>query len=329
MRSRKVIPVLAVSHVDHAAATRWLRWASFLAQQPGGDVSNHRLIVFCSKRVAADVAKLVAAIIPSKHWFHVDFATAPDENEVGYPMSANHLFLRSLEHCHKNYPDFAPLFIEADCVPVAATWFSDVCTEYAKCGKEFMGDFVESNEPHLTGNAVYSPRWPSLAKSILGVLERKMSGGMFPDGRGYPFDLHIGSEILPQAHHSDTIFQKWAPGVWHASNLHRIPESARLVHQDKEGTLVMTIARKSYPEFFEHLPKATSIFMLQAPTSNLNLGGRIFEFTPCARSGDGGWWSVLKASDYDEEVMLSSVSGKMGVSTINQSDYQALLRQKR
>jgi hypothetical protein len=327
---RPIVAILAICHRDAIAAQRWLKWASYLASKNGGDVSRKNLVVFVTHRVAAQGTEQFAeSIIPSDNWFKTYYAVCPDEYEIGYPGSANHIFLRALEYCKKHFPAHDTLFIEPDCVPVDIDWFTAIEKEWGKHDKKFMGGLTESNHSHMTGNAVYDKDWPSAAPSILTVLDRKDSGGMFPNGLGFPFDLWIAGDVLKSFYRAETIFQVWAPGQWNKSNVNRIQTGAKLVHQDKTGSLVMTMARTKFPGFLDHMPAPSAFFLLQSPEHKFNVNGQVFEFTPCSRAPDGAWWSVFRPDDYEAEMILNSVSGKQGLQAISQDDYKALLSQRR
>lgn len=322
---QSIIPILAVCHRDLAAANRWLRWAAFLSGQKGGNVSKNKLVVFLTKRAAEMELELPDA----KTFFDVDVRTCPDELELGYPISANHLFLRSLELAERKWPDLHPMFIEPDCVPIRHDWFSEVQDEYIKSVAAFMGGLTEGGHPHMTGNAIYTRDWRKKAPSILTVMERQNSGGMFPNGRGFPFDLWIASDVLKDFHRAKTIFQVWNPGRWHAGNLDRIQPGAVLVHQDKIGTLIAAIARRDYPEYIKLMPEPSAFFALQGNTSTVTVDGITFEFTPCNRTPGGTVWSVFRPSDPMDEEVLRSIDGKRGVMSITQEDYKALLSQRK
>ncbi len=325
---RKVIPCLAVCHRDFSAAKRWLMWASFLATK-GTSHSKDSMMVFYTKRIADRVDELREAIQSPSTFFKVSFVECPDENEVGYPMSANHLFLRTLETCNMLFPKAPALFIEPDCIPISVNWCDNIWVEYKNGGKEFMGYLVGGGHPHMTGNAIYGPLWPVKAPSIATVLERQSSSGMFPDGRGFPFDLWIANDILKDFHPAETIYQQWAPGVWNNDKLSRIPFGTVLVHQDKDGSLMMTVARRLFPEFVDKLPQPTTHYMLTSPSTKLDLGGVTFDFTPCVRASGGGMWSVFKPVTFEEDMMLASVAQKLGVEEISKEDFNSLLSQRR
>lgn len=160
---RPIILAMGVSHRDVELACLWLRWVGFLDRQ--GAARGHLLVVY-TKRV--DPGRLQAAARGMKQ---LNIVSCPDEDESGYPRSASHLFLRTLEGAEKLFPGHAVLWCEPDTVPLRAGWAAELATEYQTCGRPFMGMRVGTTHPHLSGNAIYPANWRELAPSIATVLE--------------------------------------------------------------------------------------------------------------------------------------------------------------
>src|SRR5690606_23869792 len=99
---------LGVCHRDVELAALWLKWAVFLSCVGGTD--PYPLLVVYTKRAKAHGAEemIRSALEPSKlHWSAVE---CPDEHEHGYPGSASHLFLRTLEAAEDIFPRHAVLW---------------------------------------------------------------------------------------------------------------------------------------------------------------------------------------------------------------------------
>jgi hypothetical protein len=207
------------------------------------------------------------------------------------------------------------------------SWFRDIVEEYNSHDKAFMGHLVECNINHMAGCGVYGPNWREKAPLIESVLGLKDSGGMFPDGMGYPWDLYAGPEIMKSFHRAKTIHQIWRPAPFNAGNLGLIPPEVGLFHQDKGGSLVFALAESRYPAFMQMLPKPSTYYMLTASGSDVVLDGRHFKFMPCGRSVSGSWWSIYRPRDTAEEMILKSHAGRLGVEAIGEEDYGAMLEQ--
>jgi hypothetical protein len=328
---RAIIPILCFSHVDFTAAVRWLRWASFLASQANGDMSKIALIVFGQQQTTkAQWNELKKAVIKSDGLFDIVWEKNPDAKDYAYPMGANHGFLRSLQYVKANHPKSAALFIEPDCVPVRPTWFAEIVAEYSSHDKCFSGQQVPSATPHMTGNAIYGAEWPRRAPSILTVMDRQNSGGMFAQGNGYPFDLAIGAEVLADFHHSKRIHQVWRPGYWTKEAFDRVPKEAALVHQSKDASLISVVARESYPGFIPELEADAPrrYFLLEGSGSTALHGKQAIAFKECARSSSIRL-SVKVAEHGVEEQVLLGLCGKHGISEITKEDYDTLIEQSK
>lgn len=223
---------LGVSHKDIAQAERWVAFAERLHERESPD--QPRLIV-----TATQVAKR-AGLLPIQregcrviHELHV----IGDEDEAGYPKSASHLFLRSLEHCERVYPGEPVYWLEPDTLPMRWGWRSDIAAEYAACGRPFMGQIERGHgHAHLCGCAAYPADWRERAPMLASVLSA-------PDifwgkGLGQAFDSWAAPETVPQTHEARTFQQIWRPPlpatqVWLRKNVR--PDTA-LFHQVKDGS---------------------------------------------------------------------------------------------
>jgi hypothetical protein len=235
-----MICILGISHRDLVIAERWLRWVATMnaSEKPH---QQRPLIVFATQRAAAASAVVKeAALAAGANW-----QVCPDEEEVGYPKSASHLFLRALEHCEVAHPGSSVLWLEADAIPMRAGWRGAIADEYAKCGKPFLGHIERAHGPaHLAGVAVYPGNWRELAPLLAAVLTA-------PDvwwgrGMGQAFDTWASSQTVPQSAQSQLIQQIWRPDLPITRNWMRAkirPETV-LMHQCKDGSLIDLITPK-------------------------------------------------------------------------------------
>lgn len=160
-----------------------------------------------------------------------------DEDEAGYPKSASHLFLRSLEYCEKAHPGEPIMWLEPDTLPMRPNWREEIAAEYAACGRPFLGQIERGHGPaHLCGCAVYPPNWRALAPMLGTVLTA-------PDifwgpGLGQAFDTWASPETVPQTAEAKTFQQIWRPSLpitreWLRKN---VRQEAALFHQCKDGS---------------------------------------------------------------------------------------------
>jgi hypothetical protein len=160
-----------------------------------------------------------------------------DEDETGYPKSASHLFLRSMEHCEQTHPGEPVMWLETDTLPMQLNWRKTIAEEYAACGKPFMGHIETGHgETHLAGCAVYPADWRTRAPRLTSVLTA-------PDifwgkGLGQAFDTWASSETVPQSHPARSIQQIWRPTLpvtpkWLLENVRR---DVALMHQVKDAS---------------------------------------------------------------------------------------------
>lgn len=228
-----MIATLGVSQRDFPQAQRWLRWVALLAKREPLPIV---LVVFGVRSLGPEQFALLrnaAGDIPV-HW-----AWCPDEDESGYPKSASHLFLRALTYCEGQFPAEPVLWVEADAIPMRASWAAEIAQEYATCGRPFMGVIVRGyGHDHLAGCAVYPHDWrvrAPLLGSVLGAPDTFWGRGL-----GQAFDSWAAPETVPQTAEAKTIQQIWRPQLpiteqWRRRN---IPDATTLFHQVKDGSLI-------------------------------------------------------------------------------------------
>ena len=322
--SQAPVFALAYCHRDIEAARRWLAWTGFLSREAKPEVS-HDLVVMRNLRMGAEV--LPADIAGVK----VVQAVCPDEDERGYPGSATHLFIRTLEFCNKRYPGRPVMFCEADTVALKPKWMDAISAEYAKCGRPFMGFHVTTSvRPHMAGCGVYPANWRSLSPLLAGILDAPRDSALFGKDKGQAWDIYAAPEVEPLMARSKTIQQIWQPGLWlNAKGLSRLSAQAALFHQDKEGSLIRLLNRERFGGRFDwsFAKESAPFFMLEAPTERLIVKGESFlEFRKVAR-GPSGLLSIHQSEDPAETTILRSMCGRFGLSQIEESEYRALEKQ--
>lgn len=239
-----MIVVLGFSHVDHWLAVRWMRWVSRLCMEEGGDSSGMTLVLFGTRRITpAQWMELRAMHYHTDCMFNIVEATPSDEKETGYPGSATHLFFRAAEFCEKNFSGEPFLWCEADTCAMRPGWAQEIASEYRAVNRSFMGVQSSEGAKHMPGVAVYPPNWRSLSPCLSNAIE-------LPDisqwgrGKGQAWDAACGHEIVPKMGLSKTIYQIWKPRRITEQTLARIPQSAALFHQCKDGSMADILAAR-------------------------------------------------------------------------------------
>ena len=322
--SQAPVFALAYCHRDADAARRWLAWAGFLACE-AEPAQRHDLVVMRTRRLAGDQ---LPSLVPG---VRVQHAICPDEDERGYPGSATHLFIRTLEFCNKRFPGRPVMFCEADTVALKPGWMDAISEEYAKCGRSFMGFHVTTSvRPHMAGCGVYPANWRDLSPLLAGILDAPRDSALFGKDKGQAWDIYAAPEVEPQMAHSKTIQQIWQPGLWLSTKgLSRLSPGAVLFHQDKEGSLIRLLNREHFAGRFDwsFAKEAAPFFMLEAPTERLIVKGETFiEFRKVAR-GPSGLVSIHQSDDPAEATILNSMCGRFGLSQIDEAEYRALEKQ--
>lgn len=325
-KKNRLICTLGVSNRDFALAKLWLSWVSHLAAQPGGDSRDCVLVVQLARNITDDQEnQLKAATGDAKDgMFQTFYQRCRDEIENAYPLSANHLFVRTLESAGKLRPGCPILWCEADTVAMKPGWFQEIAAEYARCKQPFMGVRVNGHgHDHMTGNAVYPPDWADRSPLLLNVLSAP-DIALWGKGKGQAFDTYSAPDVVSQMHNAKTIQQIWRPKTFTKANVSQVRPETCLFHQCKDGSLNVVLAELKWPDFLLTLPKPTRFFRLHGHNSRLkNLGIDVrFKFSKF-RLGIG-WNCVTQAETPAEEIMLMNLCGKHGITEVTQADFVKL-----
>lgn len=309
----KMVCALGVSHKDIDLAVGWLRWTSFLATLEEGTCHDYTLVIGGTQRLQPeDWKRLRAAIYPSVHMFKIEGMVLPDENEAGYPISASHLFLRTLEHCEQMHPGSPVLWVESDSVPMRPGWFSEIVAEYEVCGKPFMG-YLEgvTTVKHMPGVAVYPPNWRTLSPLLANVLTAP-DDKVWGKGKGRAFDIWASPETVPQMAVAKTIQQIWRPKPFTEQNIACILPETALFHQCKTGRLIEVLARTRYPDYLGNLvaiapvpeAKPTKLFCIPGHLYKVMIGSEKFEVERRVQRYMAGFGSIIRPKTLREERVL-------------------------
>jgi hypothetical protein len=235
-----MVCALGVSIKDFDLAAKWLQFLAAL----GPMASDVPTVVVGARGIAGAKWDALQAIA-TRYSISVSFKLLEDEDESGYPKSASHLFLRTMEHCEKAFPMSAVLWCEPDTVPMTGSWREAIRGEYLRCGKPFMGVIQTGHGfDHLAGVAVYPADWRVKAPLLANVLNA-------PDifwgpGLGQAFDTYATPETLPQTAPATSIQQIWRPTLPITEDFlkREIPVTTVLFHQCKDGSLIDVLCRR-------------------------------------------------------------------------------------
>ena len=218
---KPLIAILGVSHRDIEAARRWIKWASTLGH-------HDRIFIMLTIRARA-------------LWEDADYpfvtVCCTDEYEDGYPKSAGHLFIRSLEWAERDHPGSPVLWLETDAIPIHAGWLDAIEQEYRSCGKPFMGHLeLEVYPKHMAGCGVYPPNWRELSPKLASCMDAP-DIQMWGPGRGQAFDTYAADQTFPLSADAQTIMQVWNCPPFTRGML-KMLDGVALFHQSKDGRLI-------------------------------------------------------------------------------------------
>lgn len=321
--SQPLICAQGVCRRDAELSSLWLRWTTFLAEQEGGNVRHaHLLIVMAMSVTAEQEAKLRAAVGGGRsNYFRALFVRLVDERENAYPLSASHLFLRTLEAAEKLFPGSPVLWCEPDTVAMKPSWFAEIEAEYATCGKPNMGLLVGTKFPHQAGNSIYAADWRTRFPSIAGVLEAP-DVAQWGIGRGQPWDVWSRNETTPQMAESKLWQQDWKSRDVRPTMLKDIRPETCIYHQEKSGALIREIAAARYPQFMSTLRSDTKFYFMNGHPSRLSARGTKIKFT-FTKYAVGGHRSAVCSDELDdnEASAIATLVGQLGISEISEAEF--------
>lgn len=322
--NRPLICAIGVCHRDVELACLWLRWTTFLTSL--SQSGRPTLLVVATKRVTEKQLADISASIPITRfaWHQVKILLCPDEDESGYPKSASHLFLRTLEIAERESPNHAVLWCEADTVPMRPTWFGEISAEYDACGKPFLGAMVGKKNLQMSGIGIYPHDWRKLAPKIADVLNAP-DLSQWGVGKGMPWDVFARDQIVPQMAESKCIYTVWKERQIRPTFLRDIPESCALFHQDKTGSTIREIAALRYPEFMSNLTSGRRFFFMNGHPSRVAAKGLRIKFS--YHKFSAGFHRAAVCSDELTESDASAMAtlvGQLGIREMTEEEFLKL-----
>lgn len=228
-RGLDVVVVIPVARCEWHLAVKLLKWI-VAVQRPNQHMPP--MIVYCAPKVTPAERDELAEISPQFTVIH-----AAHFNDEGYFSGANQMFKGALDYCEAKHPDRAMLWVEADCVPMKWDWVEQIGAEYRGCGQPFMGDIHICAISHMTGNAMWHPRWRKISPMLAAL------PGPDPE---WGWDSMCADDTLTRCHRAATIQQIWRPPLpitaeWATKNIR--PDVA-LFHQCKDGSLIDVLCKR-------------------------------------------------------------------------------------
>lgn len=317
MNPRPIV-CLACCHKDIEQTVLWLRWVAFLNRSATPSSKSEQMVVMATRRVyrsgSLEVINQVIRI-QQETWWRADVVECPDENEIGYPASASHLFLRALQYCEREYPGRAVLWVEPDCLPLHRRWFQVLADEYEQCGHAFMGEKIAHpgrKSCHMSGNGIYPHDWRQRAPKILTAADAP-DHPMFGVGKGYPWDVWACEETTRDLHETRLVQQIFNARPFSDATMSQLRPGAAIFHRCKNGTLITELARRDHPEFLAQLPEPTETFqMIGHPSRLRTLGFPDMPWRSIRRGG--GWFSTCRPTDRAHAAVLRCLAGSKGIS---------------
>lgn len=216
-----LLVVTAFHSGDAKAALRLWNWIETLGKidndvllvcEPLDDRLEQNRVLLAAKRAAKSVTRI--------------FTDGKHENK--WPQGPNAAFLAAAKYASEKRRNF--LWLEADCVPIKQGWIREIETEYAQCGKQYLGGIVDCHPPLpkqvMYGVAVYRHTVLSIASQAID------------DRPDIAFDVSMSPSTVPLAAKS-RLLQISKPD----SNAFIVKETV-LYHSDKSGRVIDSLLNK-------------------------------------------------------------------------------------
>jgi len=207
------------------------------------------------------------------------------------------------------------LWMEADMIPVVPDWYAEICKEYDRGKRPYMG--VCMGIPmHMNGTGVYPP---SLFEDTTVRQCR----------RNWPWDCHIGEEIMPMVHQTRLIQHNQGNRYMRFNgkpSLQAVDPMAVLYHPSKDSSLIQSLNQHRFNNLL--------------PDSAFFVNERYYEFHAQAnpltkhfeiRQLRGGTWGsfyrgIMATKRLDDQCELSSIANRAGLLEITKEQFTELAK---
>ena len=234
-----MVVVLPFHGGDAQQAADLLLWIDRL-----GGAQAHDAILMVDGGVQWDVAVDFLSLA-NQIFRHVTIISL-EESVSGWPRGANALFLRAAHHCAELNQPF--LWLEPDCVPLAADWLDRIQHAY---NGGFLGHIYECNSPGLprqllSGVAVYPPNAYDIIHPRVGnqphlAWDVSAAEAILPLAKdSHLFHHYWGNKELPPTF----VLRKTPGSPSNTRTLDLLRKGAVLFHRNKDGTLRRLVGAK-------------------------------------------------------------------------------------
>lgn len=275
---------------DRACAEQWFAWVAEL-----GGMGSHRLFVMPAKGVAMPPCPLPHTVVQD----HYGIVTNWSGNEAMRDASGANSMVRQFAFYFQQQQLGAWMFIEPDAIPLRPGWHDEIATEYAGCGKAFMGakiNGVTGQYPdHATGNMVL----PQNA----ALVEKLMVPTRAPNGYEVAFDVAAAPMVLSNFHNTTRIQQIFRGEPFRSqADLGRIRPEACIFHNDKSGSLIAQLRASRNPIGFVKYDGPTELPVTYGPIVFLPTGMEVQILKPVVHTY-AAWSSHAETRAEQERVV--------------------------
>lgn len=224
---QRPIVILACCTRDEELAIKQLQWIAEMGQVQAD------MFLLCSKH--CNTRQLLhdgANAFRSAKWLPDNEDRQSNWREGGLDASGtNSMFRQAAFFAYLVHKPLSPwMWLEADAVPMVPDWYERLNAEYERAKKPCMGDYIDSNVPHLSGVAIYPAKLPEFFPEMV-----------HPNIGGNAFDVAAHAKVLANAHRTLLIQDGWRSKGVTAS---KIRPEAVLYHASKDGALIEELRNK-------------------------------------------------------------------------------------
>lgn len=318
---------LAYNHKDAIQTVRLLMWIRFLWKCAGTfSAIKPQLMLIPSRHVVQKGLQEQIESLAKETFFDLIVALPPTEHEVGWPGAPNHMFKFALEEAERRGQDM--FWLEPDAIPIVPFWLHQLKDEFMDLSsgenKAFMGGFVTSHCPHMTGVGFYRRDWRKFAPLLAEA----------PDSQAW--DTYAAEQVVPHAHFTKAIQHVfYGPRI---TSLDVLDAGTLLFHQDKTGALIKLLDERHYGGRCDQLYGYSKIkepvmevrcFHTDNANRKIKAQGFEFSFTPYAQVG-GAWKGLIATEDESQIIALQSLVAepRSGVTEITEQEFESLGKKK-
>jgi hypothetical protein len=253
-----MILVLPVCHKEIDQALHLADWMGRL-----GGMEKETCVVVYTWKAKWDIDRVLAllTLVFGKVWSY----QLPIEDETGWPVSSNTMFIQTAEYMYNHHPDEPWFWWECDVVPLQPGYWEALKQEYKDAGKPCMGVINESRWM-TTKDGVVVEGIPRPAGYKFHKGRHMVGAGIYPGDLWVsfpevqvlpetPFDMAMGENMVPITHETKLLCHRWSTCDYHRNekgeiimededenvNLYGgrpIPSDAMILHGCKDNSLI-------------------------------------------------------------------------------------------